>query len=245
MKADTRPKSTRLSNEMRVIESARREARPKPLPAPRPLLYICSEHPLVQQAILSILERDQTQCLTLRPVSDAPAVLDPALPKLALIDLSSLLHWKEQLSKWIASGVRTIALIARDDVEFSEQMRLLNLGVYGIIIISPQFSLELPKAITSVLDGNLWIDSNILQEYVKQTNTVLARLPELRTFTVREEQIIHYLVRGLSNRQIGSLLSISERTVKFHVSNILEKAKVESRRELLQLNTQTVYTAGG
>jgi len=244
MKANTRTITPRQATEMRWPETTRREAKQKPLQVPSPLLYICSQHPLVQQAIVGILEADQTQC-TLRTVSDMPAELDTAETKLALVDLPSLVPWKELLSKWIGCGVRTIALLPRVDIDFNEQMKLLNLGVWGIIIISSQFSRELPRAIKSVLAGNLWIDANILQEYVKQTNTVLARLPELRTFTVREEQIINYLVRGLSNRQIGSLLSISERTVKFHVSNILEKAKVESRRELLQLNTQPVYMAGG
>ena len=40
------------------------------------------------------------------------------------------------------------------------------------------------------------------------------------------------LLRRLSNKEIGSILHISERTVKFHVGNILTKLQVTSRREL-------------
>jgi DNA-binding NarL/FixJ family response regulator len=245
MKANTRSTALRQATEVRTQETSRRDAGQITVQTPPPLLYICSQHPLVQQAIVNILEADHTQCLTLQAVSDMPEVLDMAATKLVLIDLLSVIAWRELLSKWIGCGVRTIALLPREDFEFSEQMKLLNLGVWGIIFISQRFNQELPKAIQCILAGNLWIDSDILQEYVKQTNTVMARLPELRTFTVREEQIISYLIRGLSNRQIGTILSISERTVKFHVSNILEKAKVENRRELLQLNTPAVYMAGG
>jgi DNA-binding NarL/FixJ family response regulator len=49
-------------------------------------------------------------------------------------------------------------------------------------------------------------------------------------FTPREEQIIPCLVEGFSNKEISQMLGISTRTVKFHVSNILRKIKVKSRR---------------
>jgi len=53
-------------------------------------------------------------------------------------------------------------------------------------------------------------------------------------FTTREEQIVNFVVRGYSNKQIGSALGISERTVKYHVSNILQKSRVSTRKELLE-----------
>jgi DNA-binding CsgD family transcriptional regulator len=53
--------------------------------------------------------------------------------------------------------------------------------------------------------------------------------------TDRERQVMELLLRRMSNREIGTILRISERTVKFHVGNILTKLQVTSRRELSAL----------
>jgi DNA-binding NarL/FixJ family response regulator len=47
--------------------------------------------------------------------------------------------------------------------------------------------------------------------------------------TAREYEIFSMLGDGLDNRRISSMLAISQRTVKFHVTSILRKLKVESR----------------
>ena len=52
------------------------------------------------------------------------------------------------------------------------------------------------------------------------------------TLTPQELHIAQLAVEGLSNKEIGSILRISERTVKFHVGNILTKLQMNSRREL-------------
>jgi DNA-binding NarL/FixJ family response regulator len=51
--------------------------------------------------------------------------------------------------------------------------------------------------------------------------------------TSREAQVIELLMRRLTNKDISNVLEISERTVKFHVSNILGKFGIEDRHELL------------
>ena len=52
--------------------------------------------------------------------------------------------------------------------------------------------------------------------------------------TRREEEVLDGVVRSLANKEIASLLNVSERTVKFHVSSLLAKFKVRSRMELLR-----------
>ena len=49
--------------------------------------------------------------------------------------------------------------------------------------------------------------------------------------TKREREIYSLIAQGLSNQQIGNLLFITERTVKYHVSNVLRKLNVGSRTE--------------
>lgn len=56
--------------------------------------------------------------------------------------------------------------------------------------------------------------------------------------TRREEEVLDAIFRSLGNKEISCELNISERTVKFHVSSLLSKFKVRSRRELLREASQ-------
>ena len=47
--------------------------------------------------------------------------------------------------------------------------------------------------------------------------------------TERELDVLHELAQGLSNKQIASVLNISEQTVKVHIRNLLRKLNVRSR----------------
>lgn len=51
-------------------------------------------------------------------------------------------------------------------------------------------------------------------------------------FTRREQEVFDGLIKGLANKEIASNLNLSERTVKFHVSSLLEKTKTRSRFDL-------------
>ena len=93
---------------------------------------------------------------------------------------------------------------------------------------------ELIQAIRSILNGQLWVPSEVLLAFVKQAKALLdAQLLPGHSLTAREAQILQLLMRGLPNKDISDALDISPRTVKFHVSNILSKLQIEDRRGLL------------
>jgi DNA-binding NarL/FixJ family response regulator len=56
--------------------------------------------------------------------------------------------------------------------------------------------------------------------------------------TRREKEVLDGILRSLANKEIGSELNLSERTVKFHVSSLLAKFKVHSRMELMREASQ-------
>jgi DNA-binding NarL/FixJ family response regulator len=59
----------------------------------------------------------------------------------------------------------------------------------------------------------------------------MAQVAEMAELTEREREILRYLARGSSNREIGEALYITEGTVKNHVSNILNKLALRDRTQ--------------
>jgi two-component system NarL family response regulator len=56
--------------------------------------------------------------------------------------------------------------------------------------------------------------------------------------TARESEILEMLAKGLTNKQIGTALSISENTVRNHVNSIMEKLEVSDRTEAVAVAIQ-------
>jgi DNA-binding NarL/FixJ family response regulator len=199
-----------------------------------PIVHIYSKHPLAHKAIETALCSDRSLRRSIRTSLPAPAsVKDAGGPLVAVIDICSVDNWTEIISNGLSVGSFPLALLPDDLSSHTEQLRVLYMGARGIVTLSPNLAKELPVAVHSVAKGKLWISRSTLNEYVRQTNLLFSRLQGPNgKFTAREEQIINLVIRGFANKQIGSILSISERTVKFHVSNILQKSKVENREAL-------------
>lgn len=126
--------------------------------------------------------------------------------------------------------------------DFSEEVAfpLLRLGVKGLLEHS-QLADQLKRALQSIASGGYWVPRNLLSRFV---DSVLAKSTHGATMSSgarlsrREKEVFQGLLDNLSNKEIGSRLNISERTVKFHVSNILQKFGVQRRADLIVLAYQ-------
>jgi len=198
-------------------------------------ILIYSRHPLALQAIAEALTSDEALC---KEAEIAGTFDKPCLKfsgQILLLDSCSHQQWLEIALEWQQGGGHVIVLVPYNSSQRIEQVRSLYLGVRGIVCLSPELDLELPRAVRTVLEGGLWINREILDEYVRRTNGSIQRMADMKIrFTTREEQVAHFVVRGYSNKQIAGALRISERTVKYHVSNILQKSCAATRKELLE-----------
>jgi DNA-binding NarL/FixJ family response regulator len=112
---------------------------------------------------------------------------------------------------------------------------LLRLGVKGLLTYQEALQ-ALPRALQTVADGGLWVGRSLLSRFV---DSALSTVP-LRVYatgfdglTRRERQVLEAVLDNLSNKEIASRLHMSERTAKFHVSNLLVKHGVRRRADLL------------
>jgi len=206
----------------------------------QPLYVICSDHPLAFRTILNALSCDPDLADRVRPYSDEYKSLSAPLSEVLLLDTCSVSRWRDILEKWCLRGACSIALVSEEAHDVEKELEMMFLGALGIVNFCEDLAKQLPAAVHAALQGTLWVPRRSLSEFVKRTNSLLRQLSfSEQLLTKREQQIIEFLRLGWPNKQIADALGISERTAKFHVSNLLRKYQMESRYGFLQLNSQT------
>lgn len=117
---------------------------------------------------------------------------------------------------------------------------LLRQGVKGMLRYS-EVSAYLPRTLKEVASGGFWVPRSLLSAFVDSTLESVRRprpAPPGVRMSRREQEVVELLMQNLSNKEIGSRLHMSERTAKFHVSNLLAKYGVQRRADLILLFVQ-------
>jgi DNA-binding NarL/FixJ family response regulator len=194
-------------------------------------IYICSRNPVAVWAIEHLLTSNPSSFRFAVWLPNQLVIAPPGV-HILLIDSCSTPEWPEVVRKWTDAGHRTILLATEGWNSRNAELRALHLGVRGFVHVSPDFIQQLSEAISLVSKGQLFASEEILDEFYYGFRRLRPRsvAPHL---SFREEQVIDLLIKGFSNRRIGTVLGISERTAKFHVCNLLRKLQVKTRRELV------------
>ena len=119
-------------------------------------------------------------------------------------------------------------LFISSEINVNVSIDALNYNVDGLILKNSSLS-DFLSAINSILEDNQFIHPLILDA----VNSYLAQTDNCKktTLTKRETQILCMISAGYLNKEIGSELNISERTVKNHVSNLFKKIGVSDRTQ--------------
>lgn len=113
---------------------------------------------------------------------------------------------------------------------------LLELGAKGLLDYS-EATQRLPDAVKTVAQGGFWVERGLLSRFMDSIVRGGRRLAKggSRRLSPREREVLECLLANLSNKEIAKKLNISERTAKFHVSNLLAKFDVRRRMDLVML----------
>lgn len=117
---------------------------------------------------------------------------------------------------------------------------ILRLGAKGLLRYA-EARKNLAGAVQTVVAGGYWVSRALLSRFV---DWILSRVRGRRLpsgaagLSRRERDVLESLLENLSNKEIATKLGISERTVKFHVSNVLVKFGVRRRADLIVLSYQ-------
>lgn len=203
----------------------------------RKALLFC-RHPVAQERFLRLLTRAGFDVGTRHQfhVPD-PADKHPRIAALAVIDCSDLEPSVEFVRTLRTRQPKLPILVLLPKVSGSKTYSLLRLGIRGVLPYG-HIHRELPRAATELARGGHWIPRDILTGFIESI------LPELHgseslnpavEISRREREVLDLLLENLSNKEIAAKLFVSERTVKFHVSNLLSKFGVQRRSDLIVL----------
>lgn len=136
----------------------------------------------------------------------------------------------------VSSRSRIILLTRLDEAQV--HMRAVQEGAFGIVL-NTQSQEILIKAIQKVYAGEAWIERSMIANLLTgltHAQQLIAQDPEterIAQLSLRERQVIQLIGKGMKNYQIGEQLSLSETTVRHHLTSIYRKLGVSDRLELL------------
>eukprot|EP00873_Tetraselmis_striata_P015007 jgi/Tetstr1/435271/TSEL_024190.t1 len=146
-------------------------------------------------------------------------LLDLSMP--GMRGFSGLMYLRAQYQ-----GVPVVIVSATEDV--STIRRCMELGASGFIPKS--LGIEVIRdAVASVMNGGTWTPPDV--DLASESNEIADMVQRLSSLTPQQVRVLMMLSEGLLNKQIAYELSVSEATVKAHVSAILQKLGVESRTQ--------------
>ncbi len=196
-------------------------------------LVIADDHPLFRGALREAVSGlfESVDILEAGSFDEVATLLDDSGDvDLILLDLSmpgvrgfsGLMYLRAQYP-----SVPVVVVSANDDP--SVIRRCMDFGASGFIPKTLDID-GMRKAIASVLKGGVWTPPDIDLDAGTDAETA-ELMGRLATLTPQQVRVLMMLSEGLLNKQIAFELSVSEATVKAHVSAILQKLGVESRTQ--------------
>jgi len=197
-------------------------------------ILVADDHPVVRDGLVAMLGT-QPDFSVVGEASTGTEVVQKAallLPDVVLLDLEMPdMNGVEALQQMRAErpDVRVLVFTAFDADELI--VKAVQAGAQGYLLKGTPRS-EIFQAVRVVGAGGSLLQPVVvskLMQHISKANEPL---------TDREVQVLGLLARGKSNKEIAAVLSISERTAKFHVSSILGKLGAGNRTEAVTIAAQ-------
>jgi DNA-binding NarL/FixJ family response regulator len=202
-------------------------------------IVVADDHPVVRFGVRNMLMNEPgfevvgeaedgddaiTQTLELEPDILLLDLLMPRLPGL------------EAMRAIMTKSPRVKIVLLTSTISQQQIIEALQIGARGIVLKDAVVG-DLSQALRAVLGGDYWIGGERVANLLKALQELQAQaaaVPERKTYglTPRELEVVTCIVEGCSNRDIATQFSISEETVKRHLSNVFDKTGVSTRLEL-------------
>lgn len=198
-------------------------------------VVLAEDHRLVREGLRALIEAHEGFTVVGEATDghETVAVVERLQPDLLLLDVSMPGYSGLDALRELADrphGAKILLVTA--SIEREDIAAAVQLGARGIVL-KESASEALMAAIQTVLAGGLWLADGEVSELMSADRGRQRPAPRSAFgLTPREREILESITAGLSNREIASTLSLSEQTVKHHLSSIFDKTGTSSRLEL-------------
>lgn len=197
-------------------------------------IVLVDDHAIVRHGLRSILERESDLEVVgeASTAAEAAAVVERTRPSIVLLDLKlstgADTEGLELCARLTERHPALAVLVLTTFLDDSLVVEAIHHGARGYVVKDVDTT-ELLRSIRAVARNESAFDSHAAGAMVRSMRVQ----PDRPKFTDRELKVLQLLAHGLSNRNIGAELYISETTVKFHVRNIMRKIDANSRAEVV------------
>jgi len=195
-------------------------------------VLVVDDHPLFRQGVVHTLGSvpDLTVVGEATSGEEALKLARELLPDVVLLDIS-MPGWNglvtaERISTACPASAIVMLTVSEDK---DKLLAAFKAGARAYVLkgVSPQ---ELASVIRSSARGDVYVSPSLAVEML--VSLTRGHAPDsLQELTSREREILRLIGKGLTNREIGAQIFLSEKTIKHHVTNILQKLQVRSRVE--------------
>ena len=192
-------------------------------------VLLVDDHSVVRQGLRMFLSLDPDLDIVGEAANGAEAVrlAHDYQPDVVLMDLLMPVMDGITAITQLRRELPDIEIVALTSVlEDTAVIGAIRAGAIGYLLKDTEAE-ELRKAIKAAAAGQVQLSPKVAARLMREVQ--VPDSPE--SLTERETEVLRLLARGCSNKEIAHTLSIGEKTVKTHVSNILSKLNVPSRTQ--------------
>lgn len=196
-------------------------------------VMITDDHKMVREGIKQLLElNDSISVVGMASNGDeCISVLESKKPDLLLLDINmpgkNGLEIIEEIKK-LNFNVKIILLTVHNEVDYL--LKAVEIGADGYVL-KDSGSAELVNAIEIVMSGESYIQPDMIPMLNSKMIAKNSDKEKMKNLTKRELEVLVLVSEGMFNKEIADKLSISERTVKNHISSIFKKIDVADRTQ--------------
>lgn len=202
-------------------------------------IVVADDHPVVRFGVQNMLE-DEPGFEVVGQAEDGDVAITQTLelePDILLLDLQMpRLPGLEAMRAIMSKSPRVKIILLTSTISTQQVIEALQIGARGIVLKDAVAS-DLATSLRAVLQGDYWIGGERVANLLTALNELMSKAsttPERKTYglTPRELEVTTCIVEGCSNKDVAKQFTISEETVKRHLSNIFDKTGVSTRLEL-------------